>query len=82
MVAADRRHHQDRVGFLLVQRAVGDVGDREILDHLAAFQRQVADLVGLVRWLVRSVGKRGRGDESRRECKHPCMREHECRLPS
>ena len=42
MIAGDRRHHQDGVGFLGVERAVGDVGDREILDHLAAFQLEVA----------------------------------------
>src|SRR6185437_7977887 len=55
MIAADRRHHQDGVGFLRIQRAVGDVGDREILDRLAAFELEVTFAEGLVWRLLRRV---------------------------
>ena len=74
MIAADGRHHQDRVRLLRVQRAVRDVGDREVLDHLPALQREVADPVLLVRRLVGSVGERDRdveqqaGDDGGDEC--------------
>src|SRR5712692_9718049 len=57
VIAADRSHHQDHVGFFRVQRSVCDVGDREILDYLAAFQSEIADAVELVRRLVRPVCK-------------------------
>src|SRR5439155_512211 len=44
MVAGQGRDHQDRVRFLGVQRAVSDVGDREILDGLAALELEVLDV--------------------------------------
>jgi hypothetical protein len=53
MVAADGGDHQDRVRLLRVERAVRHVGDREVLDDLSALQREVADLVLLMRRLVR-----------------------------
>ena len=42
MISRNRRHHQNGVGLLGVQRAIGDVRDRKILDNLAAFQLEVA----------------------------------------
>ena len=59
MVAAQRRHHQNGVGFLVVELAVGDVGDREILDRLAAFELEVAFAIELVRRLLRRMGQSG-----------------------
>ena len=59
MIAGDRRHHQDGVGFLRVQRAVGDVGDRKILDRLAAFELEVAFGERLMRRLLRRVAGGG-----------------------
>ena len=55
VIAGYRGHHQDGVGFLGVQRAVGNVGDREILDRLAAFQLEIAFAVELVRRLLRRM---------------------------
>ena len=55
VIARDRRHHQDGVGLLVVERAVGDVGDRKVPDRLAAFQLEVAFAVALVRRLLRGV---------------------------
>ena len=55
VIARDRRHHQDGVGLLVVEFAVRDVGDRKILDHLAALELEVAFAVGLVRRLLRSM---------------------------
>jgi len=59
VIARDRRHHQDRVGLLVIELAVGDVGDRKILDHVAAFELEIAFAVGLVRRLLRGM-RRGR----------------------
>jgi hypothetical protein len=56
MIARDRRHHQDRVRFLRIERAMGDIGDREILDRLPALELEVAFGKGLVRRLLRRVG--------------------------
>ena len=64
MIAGDRRHHQDGVGLARVQRAVGDVGDREIPDRLAALQLEVAFVEQLVRRLLRRVGKAGSDSNS------------------
>jgi hypothetical protein len=69
VVAGNRGHHQDGIGFLGVQRAMGDIGDRKILDRLAAFQFEVPFGVKLVRRLLRRVGQSGQrqqagGDES------------------
>src|SRR5262249_61500016 len=58
MVAAEGRDHQDGVRLAGVQRAVGDIGYREILDDLAALQREIADPIELVRRLVRGVRQR------------------------
>ena len=55
MIARDRRHHQDDVRFFGVQCAVRDIGDREILDRLAAFQSEVAFTKELVRRLLRCM---------------------------
>jgi hypothetical protein len=55
MISRDRRHHQDGVGFVGIQRAVGHIGDREVLDHFTAFEREVSLAVELVRWLLRRV---------------------------
>jgi hypothetical protein len=59
VIARDRGHHQDGVGFFGVQGAVGDVGDREILDRLAAFEFEVAFAVGLMRRLLRRMRRGG-----------------------
>ena len=55
MVAADRRHHEDRVRFFSVQRSMRDIGDREVLDHIAALQFEIADPIELMWRLIRSV---------------------------
>ena len=59
MIARDRRHHQDGVGFFGVQGAVGDVGDRKILDRLAAFESEIAFAKKLVRRLLRRMRRGG-----------------------
>src|SRR6476661_453584 len=55
MIAADRRHHEDRVRFFSVQRSMRDIGDREVLDHIAALQFEIADPIELMWRLIRSV---------------------------
>ena len=59
VIAGDRRHHQNGVGLLLVELAVGDVGDRKILDRLAAFELEVALGEGLMRRLLRRMRRGG-----------------------
>src|SRR5436309_1469252 len=63
MVAGQRRHHEDRVRLPGVERAVGDVGDREILDDLAALQLEIPHRVGLVRGVAGLVGEGGGGGQ-------------------
>ena len=52
MIAADRRHHEDRVRFFSVQRSMRDIGDREVLDHIAALQFEIADPIELMWRLI------------------------------
>lgn len=40
-------HHQDGVGLGGVEVALGHVGDAEVMDDIAAFEREVADGVAL-----------------------------------
>ena len=80
MIAADGGDHQDRVRFLLVELAVRDVGDREVLDDFAGLELEIADLVGLMRRLVRRVRQSRRCGERRREREDPQDCEHR-RLP-
>jgi hypothetical protein len=63
MIAADGGDHEDGVRLLRVQGAVRHVGDREVLDRLAALQLEVADFVLLVARLIGAVGQRGGGVE-------------------
>jgi hypothetical protein len=49
VVAADGGDHQDGGGLLRVQRAVRDVRDGEVLDDLAALERELAE-PGLLVW--------------------------------
>jgi hypothetical protein len=55
VVTGDGGDHQDGIGFLLVKRAMRDVRDAKVLDHLAAFEFEVADLIELVRSVVRPM---------------------------
>jgi hypothetical protein len=59
MVAAHSRHHQDRVGSAGVERAVRDIGNREVLDRLAALQCEIAFAVELMRRLLRRMRRGG-----------------------
>jgi hypothetical protein len=59
MIARNRRHHQHGVGLLVIELAVGDVGNRKILDNLAAFQLEIAFAVRLVRRLLRRMRRGG-----------------------
>jgi hypothetical protein len=72
MVAGDRRHHQNGVGFFGIQRAVGDVGDRKILDRLAALQFQVAFAKELMRRLLRRMGRDGQRQQQAQTKTHGC----------
>ena len=61
VVAADGGDHQHGVGLLRVQRAVRHVRDGEVLDDLAALERELAEPVLLVRRLIGPVRKRRQG---------------------
>jgi len=61
VIAADGGHHQDGIALVGVELAVRHVGNREILDHLAAFQLEVAHAVKLVRRLLGRMRRAGRG---------------------
>jgi hypothetical protein len=63
VVARDGRDHQHHIGFVVVQLAMGDVRDREVLDDLAVFELEVANWVELVGRVIRSVSQRGRPSE-------------------
>jgi hypothetical protein len=52
VIAADGGDHQNGVGFVGVELAVRHIGNGKVLDHLAAFQREVARAVELVRRLL------------------------------
>src|SRR5262249_56527667 len=56
MIAADGRHHQDGVRFVSVERAMRHIGDREVLDDLPAFEREVSNAIELVRRLAPPPG--------------------------
>jgi hypothetical protein len=65
--------------FFSFQLAVRDVGDREVLEDLAALQREIADPVGLMRRLLRCVGESRYGGQQcdkrngARDCEHCCL---------
>jgi hypothetical protein len=59
VVAAERGDHQHGIRLLLVQLAVRDIGDREVLDRLTALEPEVAQRVQLVGGIVGAMGKGG-----------------------
>ncbi|MGA2057966.1 MAG: hypothetical protein ABSG88_22005 [Bradyrhizobium sp.] len=68
VIAADRRHHQDGVGFFLIQCPMRNIGDREILDRLAAFELEIAFVVGLVRRLLWRMRRRRERQQQAKAC--------------
>jgi hypothetical protein len=77
VIAAERRHHQDGVGFLFIQRAVRHVGDRKVCDCLTAFELEVTFVVKLV-WRLLWRMRRGRNRQQQAKPSHLDDAFHAC----